>query len=205
MIIEFIYKSRAALFIILGCAIFLFACGRSPIVRFYTLSPTPVTAEGDSDLALLVGPATFPRALDRNQIVTRTSETQFKVDEFHVWSAPLEFDFLRVVGDNIATALNSDHVITYPAEAPYKVDYRILLDVSQFDGNLGQHVTLRARWTIMRPAGEAVAVGTFEVKQPIAAGDDSYDALVAAHSAAAGELSRAIVAELNRLGKPAAD
>lgn len=202
MIIEKIYRNRAAL-AVLACTILLSACGRSPMVKFYTLSPTPVSATGGSDLALVVGPAQFPRALNRSQIVTRASDTQYKVDEYHVWSAPLDFDFLRVVSDNIATALNSDRVVTYPAEPAYKVDYRILLDVLQFDGSLGQSVVLRVRWTIMQSAGDAVAVGTFKNTQTIAEGDDSYDALVAAHSAAVGELSRTLVAEINRLGKPA--
>jgi uncharacterized lipoprotein YmbA len=201
VIIEQIYRNRAAL-IVLACTILLSACGRSPMVKFYTLSPTPVGTTGSSDLALLVGPAEFPRALNRSQIVTRTSDTQFQVNEFHVWSAPLDFDFLRVVSDNIATALKSDRIVTYPAEPPYKVDYRVLLDVLQFDGSLGQSVVLRVRWTIMQSAGDAVAVGTFNNTQTIAEDDDSYDALVAAHSAAVGELSRTLVAEVNRLGKP---
>lgn len=204
MIIERIYRNRATL-IVLACTIILTACGRSPAVKFYTLSPIPVTAGSASELALAVGPAEFPRALNRSQIVTRASDTQYNVDEYHVWSAPLDFDFLRVVGDNLATALKSDRVVIYPVEPPFKVDYRILLDVLQFDGALGQNVKLRVRWTIMQPDGDAVVVGTFENTQIISGDDDSYDALVAAHSAAAGELSKAITAELNRLGKPAAN
>lgn len=204
MIIEPMGRYRAAP-IILASAIIMMACGRSPMVRFYTLSPTQLVDRGaGSELALAIGPSEFPRSLDRSQIVTRASDTQLKVDEYNIWSAPLDFEFLRVLGDNIATELGSDRVVVYPAEPPFTIDYRILLDVLQFEGVLGQDVNLRVRWTIMR-TGDAVAFGTFENRQPIAANDQSYDALVTAHSAAIGELSQAITAELNRLGKPASD
>ena len=183
----------------------LAACGSSPTVTFYALSPGSVTAAGtDSGLAVAIGPAEFPRALDRSQIVTRSSNTRVTVDEFHVWAAPLESEFLRVLGDNVATELNSDRVVVYPMEPQYKVDYRVILDVVQFDGALGGSVTLRVRWTITQPGKAPAAVGTFNNSQTVRGDDQDYDALVAAHSAAIGELSEVISARLRGLGKPAA-
>lgn len=187
------------------CAILLAACGHSPSVQFYSLHPTTALAKTPPlDLALAIGPAQFPRALARSQIVTRAGGSRVNVDEYHVWSAPLEFEFLRVLGDNIARDLQSDRIAVYPSEPAFKLDYRISLDVLQFDGVPGDSVTLRVRWTIAPASGDAVAVGTFEQIQPAASESDDYEALVTAHSATIGALSITLTTKLRELGKPVA-
>ena len=185
-----------------ACALLLVSCSHSPSVQFYGLSPTAAHSGAlPLDMALSIGPAQFPRALARSQIVTRGDGNRVNVDEYHVWSAPLEYEFLRVLGDNIASDIQSDRIAVYPGIANFKVDYRIGLDVLQFDGVPGDSVTLRVRWVIAPPEGEALVTGTFETVQPTGAGDDdSYDSLVAAHSAAIGELGRVITARLRELG-----
>ena len=188
-----------------ACALLLMSCGHSPSVQFYSLTPAAVSSSAAPlDLSLSIGPAQFPRALARSQIVTRAGGNKVNVDEYHVWSAPLEYEFLRVLGDNIAADVQSDRIAVYPATPAFQVDYRILLDVLQFDGIPGESVTLRVRWAFAPPVGEALAVGTFEKVQPTAS-DNSYNALVAAHSAAIGELARTLTAKLRELGKPPAN
>jgi uncharacterized lipoprotein YmbA len=176
----------------------LTACGHSPSVQFYSLHPSPASSSGAPlDLALSIGPAQFPRALARSQIVTRAGGSRVNVDEYHV----LEYEFLRVLGDNIASDIQSDRIAVYPKEAAFKVDYRVTLDILQFDGVPGDSVTLRARWAIAPASGDAVAVGTFEQTQPAHAATeaDNYDALVSAHSALIGDLGVAITAKLREL------
>ena len=184
------------------CTLALTACGHSPTVQFYSLHPSPASSSSAPlDLALAIGPAQFPRALARSQIVTRAGGSRVNVDEYHVWSAPLEYEFLRVLGDNIARDIQSDRIAVYPKEAAFKVDYRVTLDVLQFDGIPGDSVTLRARWAIAPAIGDALAVGTFEQTQPAHAATeaDNYDALVTAHSALIGDLGVAITAKLREL------
>jgi len=189
------------------CAVVLTGCGRSPAVKFYTLSPAPVVAEqAGADLALAIGPAEFPRYLNRKQIVTRLSESQIRVDEYNVWSASLESAFLAVLGDNLTSRLGTKNLAKYPAEPAFAADYRILFDITEFEGVLGQRVTLKTRWTIVGPMrGEVVASGLFEDTQTIDGDDKSYDALALAYSAAIGKLSDALSAQLLELGKPAAE
>ena len=189
---------------VIACALFLAACSHSPTVQFYSLQPAPASVAGEPlDLALAIGPIQFPRALARSQIVTRAGGSKVNIDEYHVWSAPLEYEFLRVLGDNIANDIQSDKIAVYPKEAAFAVDYRITLDVLQFDGAPNDSVTLRARWAIAPPTGEAVAVGTFKKAQPATAAsdEDSYDALVAAHSALIGELAAEIITRLRGMDK----
>jgi uncharacterized lipoprotein YmbA len=197
-------RSKGAALIIVLCATLLAACSHSPSVQFYSLSPTP-TSTGDAplDLALAIGPAQFPRSLARSQIVTRGSGSRVNVDEYHVWSAPLEYEFLRVLGDDIGSDIQSDRIAVYPREPAFNIDYRISLDVLQFDGVPGDSVTLRVRWAIAPPGGDAVAVNTFEITQPTGASEDKegYDALVLAHSAAIGALAKSITEKLRTLDR----
>jgi uncharacterized lipoprotein YmbA len=171
-------------------AVLFIGCS-SPKVKFYTLSPTAVNALAtDKQLAIAIGPTEFPRELMRKQIVTRSSANQIKVNQTHVWSASLQLDFDRTLADNVGTLLDSERVVPYPAQPRFTIDYRVLLDVRQFDGGLGDAVTLRGNWTAIDGAGDVVTVQNFSINQPTDGG--SYEDLVAAHSAAIGSLSAEI-------------
>ena len=185
----------------LVCSLLLQACGSSPTVQFYSLSTRSSAGGSDSGLAVAIGPAQFPRGLARSQIVTRAGANRVDVNEYQVWSAPLESEFLRVLGDNVSRQLGSDHVSVYPREPAFPVDYTVLLDVLQFDGAPGDSVDLRVRWVLLSREGKSIDVGGFERSEPLN-GNQSYDALVAAHSAALGALANSLAERLRALGKP---
>lgn len=177
--------------------------GRSPDVSFYTLSTLPPgsSAGQTPGIALAVGPTEFPRSLSRTQIVTRSGPNQLELDEFNRWGEPLQHGFLRAVGENLSSLLATERVAIYPADALYPVDLRVVLDVQRFDGSLGQAVTLQARWTLLSGAtNEAIAVEQFSTQEAVS--DDSYDALVRAHSAAIEDLSRAIATRIGATPLP---
>jgi hypothetical protein len=176
-------------------------CGSSPAVKYYALNPQVTAGPAATNLAIKVGPAQFPASLDRNQIVTRLSDTQVAVNQYNVWSAPLREQFLRVLGDNLGNALGTDRVVVYPNDAGYSLDYQLLLDVLQFDGKIGGDVTLRVRWTLAAPDGSALESGLFFDSQ--AAGDAGYDGLVAAHNLLVASLARSLASHLENLS-PAA-
>lgn len=174
----------------------LAGCGSSPTVKFYTLSPaSPTTQTGSTDLALAIGPVEFPRSLARSQIVTRLGSTQLDVDEYNVWSAPLETQFLQVLGDNLGSKLGTHQIAVYPKEASFPVQYRVLLDVLQFDGVRGDSVTLRVRWTILQADGNTLVSGLFNKTQTTR--DDGYDGLVAAHSKLVAALATSLAGSLS--------
>lgn len=172
-------------------------CGSSPAVKFYMLSPQSKPEVASSQLAIKVGPADFPRALDRSQIVTRISSTQVAVNQFNVWSAPLESQFLNVLGDDLGNLLGTNSIVTFPNEASGSLDYQILLDVLQFDGAIGGSVSLRTRWSIVAPGRGTLDSGLFE--QSIAVEGNGYDALVAGHSKLVSMLAAALAQRIGAL------
>lgn len=182
---------------LIAASVILSSCGSSPAVKFYTLSPQTAAGTVSSNLAIKIGPADFPRALDRSQIVTRLSSTQQDVNQFNVWSAPLESQFLNVLGDNLGTTLGTYKIVVYPNESAMPIDYQVLLDVVQFDGETGGSVTLRMRWVIASTDGSEVQSGFFSKDQPT--NGAGYDALVAAHSELIAALALSLGSSLQKL------
>lgn len=185
---------------------FLAACSSTPPVAYYTLNTLPEmqqeipAAVMDDTLAIGVGPVEFPKFLDRPQIVTRKSQNQIEVSEFHRWAGSFPGDFSRVLAKNISILLPSDRVAVYPWGEQFSPTYRIKLDVEQFDGRLGERVVLDVTWMVTDQEGtNQLVVRKSLIEEPVS--DKTYEALVVAESNALVTLSRTIVEEIRRLGK----
>jgi uncharacterized lipoprotein YmbA len=166
--------------------------------EFYTLSPLSSVSEVDKttglgdNIAVGVGPLHLPKIIDRPQIVTRIGPNKINVDEFHRWAGSIYEDFLRVVTMNLAVLLQSNLVVAYPWEDYVDPDYRVYLEVQQFDGRLGQYAQLDITWTITgREAREILLVRKSLIREPVRG--EGYDAFVAAKSRLLATLSRQIV------------
>ena len=183
---------------ILMALAFLAGCrSATPPVEFYTLSPLTVLDPADKiaglggNIAVGIGPLQMPKINDRPQIVTRIGPNRINVDEFHRWAGSVYEDFLRVVTMNLATLLQSDLVAAYPWEDYFDPDYRVYLEVQQFDGRLGQQVQLVITWTITgRQARQILLVRKSVIREPVQG--EGYDAFVAAKSRILATLSRQI-------------
>ena len=183
---------------ILMVLVFLAGCrSATPPVEFYTLSPLTVVDPTDKidglggNIAVGIGPLQMPKINDRPQIVTRIGPNRINVDEFHRWAGSVYEDFLRVVTMNLATLLQSDLVAAYPWEDYFDPDYRIYLEVQQFDGRLGQQVQLVITWTITGgQARQILLVRKSVIREPVQG--EGYDAFVAAKSRILTTLSRQI-------------
>jgi hypothetical protein len=186
---------------------FLAACSTTPPVAYYTLNTLPEmqqeipAAVMDDTLAIGVGPVEFPKFLDRPQIVTRKSQNQIEVSEFHRWAGSFPGDFSRVLAKNISILLPSDRVAVYPWGEQFSPTYRVKLDVEQFDGQLGERVVLDVTWMVTDQEGtNKLVVRKSLIEEPVS--DKTYEALVVAESNALVTLSRTIVEEIRKLGTP---
>ena len=185
---------------------FLAACSSTPPVAYYTLNTLPemqqeIPAEVmDDTIAIGVGPVEFPKFLDRPQIVTRKSQNQIEVSEFHRWAGSFPGDFSRVLAKNISILLPSDRVAVYPWGEQFSPTYLIKLEVEQFDGQLGESVVLDVTWMVTDQEGtNTLVVRKSRVEEAVL--DKTYEALVEAKSNGLVTLSRTIVEELRKLGK----
>ena len=185
-------------FLLAGCG------GSSPAVKYYTLNTLREMQQGNAEtiagesIAIGLGPVDFPKSLERPQIVTRKSQNRIEVSEFHRWASSLKGDFSRVLAKNISVLLPASRVAVYPWSDQFSPTYRVILDVEQFDGLLGEHVLLNVTWSVVDQTGaNELVVKNSMIKKAIS--DKGYEALVAAESQALGTLSQAIVDEIRRL------
>lgn len=182
----------------------LVACSSTPPTQFYKLNSLPSGQQENppllpgEDIAVGVGPVVFPEFLDRPQIVTRKSQNQLEISEFHRWAASLPGDFSRVLAKNIAILLPTDRVAVYPWGDTFSPTYQVKLNVEQFDGQLGERVVLEVTWTVVAQEGtNEPLVRRSLMEEPVS--DQTYEALVVAESNALATLSQAIVGEIRRL------
>ena len=181
----------AVLILLAGCR-----SSTSP-VEFYTLAPLAAPEEAvqmeapGRNLAIGVGPLNLPKIIDRPQIVTRVGPNKIYVDEFHRWAGSVYEDFLRALTINLSTLIPSSMVVPYPWEDYFEPDYRVYLEVRQFDGRLGQYAQLDITWTITgREPRDLLLVRKSLIKENFP--NEDYDDLVAAQSRILATLSRQI-------------
>ncbi len=176
------------------------ACASAPS-HFYTLSAVAPQAAAQSKVAIAVGPVTIPPAIDRPQIVVTTGPNQVALDDFNRWASPVQDNLVRVVADNLTAILGTPRVMLYPTIAN-DVDFRVQIEVRNFESTPGKSAALDAVWTVRRIKDGKSETGRTSVREPIEGGA-GYDALAAAHSRAVAKMSQQIADAVRALERPA--
>jgi uncharacterized protein len=175
-----------------------------PPTIFYTLSsirgaetPAPQSSSMP-DLVIGIGPMQFPDYLDRPQIVTRTGLNKLNMAEFNRWGGKLDQDFINIFAENISILLSTDRVVVFPWKGQVAPDYRVSLDIHQFEGQNGDTVLLNVTWSIRGKDDSALPlhVDRSIIRQPVSGQD--YESLVSAYSQAVAELSREVASAIRK-------
>jgi uncharacterized protein len=180
--------------------------GCSPITRYYTLSqvvPAAVPAYAEGVAAVIaVGPVSLPDYVDRPQIVVRTSPNRVEQATFDQWGGSLDDMVPRVLVQDLAIRLPADHVVAFPQVADVAFEYRVPVNISQFDVTTAGDAVVAAHWQVH---GRAGSVAVRETVAHAKAAGPSYDQRAAALSLALGQLTDEIAAALAPLprGVPA--
>jgi uncharacterized protein len=192
---KIIFSVWMVIFMLAGCR------SASTPIEFYTLTPLAGIGEankasglGDA-VAVGVGPLQISKIIDRPQIVSRTGVNKINVDEFHRWAGSLYEDVLRVLTLNLSVLLQSNMVAAYPWEEYFDPDYRIYMEVHQFDGRLGEYALLNITWTVTggQPS-DVLRVRNSVIKEAVQSAD--FEAFVAAKSRILAALSREMASEI---------
>jgi uncharacterized lipoprotein YmbA len=193
-------RNAARLSLVLALGVGPGCFSRTPPPEFFTLRPVATAPLGvpHEGLALAVGPIDFPRYLDRSEIVRRDAANRLVLSGAHRWGGSLKNDMLRVIADDLGTLLGTSEVVIYPTEPRSGVDYRVRLDLREFEASIDGPVVLRLHWSILAgPEEQARVVRASHVEQPLAS--SAWADQVAAQSAALGVASREIAEQLAAL------
>ena len=163
------YSNR---FILLCLSALLTACASAP-TQFYTLeslsrSPVATTTASAKKLLIGIGPLTLPALLDRKGIVTRAENNSVQIAEFDQWAAPLKDNVIAVISKNVAILQPDAIVRAYPWAVYGNVDYRVIIDMTRFDTQLGKSANLEASWAIMEEKNHTIiGNGQTKLQQPL--------------------------------------
>lgn len=181
--------------------------GKGPPTRFFVINslyseenpdrPEPIT-DLDEDIIIGVGPIQLTQALDRPQILIRTSHNEIRRADLERWAMPLTENIVNVVTDNLTHLLTTGSILKFPWKASIPVNYQIVMDITRFDGQPGGNVDLRARWGILSDNGNNVLVkGRSALTEPVEG--DSIAEMVSAQSRLVAKLSLNIAEEIKHL------
>ena len=180
-------------FILLCVSALLSACASTP-TNFYTLEsqsrpPAVTTIASAKKLLIGIGPLTLPALLDRKGIVTRAENNSVQIAEFDQWAAPLQNNVIAVLSKNVATLQPNAIVRAYPWSVYGNVDYRVIIDITRFDMQLGKSANLEASWAIMEEKNHTiVSNGQTKLQQPL--NDASYNSAAQGLSKLLSEFSQ---------------
>ncbi len=182
----------------------LAGCGNTPVAHFYMLTAlgdtgTDSILASDEQKRIGIGPVRLPKYLDRPHIVTRSTDAEIHLSDTYRWAEPLQDNFTRVLAENLSRLLGTDQISIEPSANRSLVDYRITVDVSQFDAGTDGDVILIAYWSIYDRDSRNLA-GTNKSEIILTAGQSaSHAEIVRVLSAALGRLSREISVSISKL------
>lgn len=184
----------------LACMLAALGAGcSSPPSKFYTLSAIGSPPSTPLSVSVLVGPVSVPSVIDRPQIVVTTGPNQVAVDEFSRWASPVQDNLARVIADDLGTALGTSRVMLYQSPLGAEVDYRVQVEVRNFETAPGQYASLEALWSVRRLKDGKTETGHTMLREAVAT--EGFDALAAAHSRSVAKMSQQIADVLRALAR----
>lgn len=183
----------------------LSGCARSPERSYYTLrsdaaAPTSADRPGSPGIprTVVIDSLTVPETVDRVQMVTRKAGTaQLDISDSHRWAEPLSAEIAAVLADSLSTHLRGALVIP-PNQSAYPTapDRRIRVDITRFEGVLGQSVSLEAVYVIPKSEVRAGYEGRSRIEERMTSAD--YDGLTLAYRRALDRLGQEMALRLER-------
>lgn len=131
-------------------SLLLGACGSSPPVRYFSLSPSQPHQDQDTAIVLGLGPLRVPEYLNRSQLVTRGNGSELEVHEFSRWAEPLDSALHRVLSADVDSIMDNVAVYPFPWETLVnkQVHYRLLGDIMRFEADRTGRVVLEVQWGV---------------------------------------------------------
>jgi uncharacterized lipoprotein YmbA len=184
------------------------ACNTTSPSTYYMLTASGTRTPSGSMPSLGIGPIEVPQYLNRNGIVYGTDNNQLVISSYERWAEPLSDGIERVLGFNLALAMDTQSLQTYPWARGQGPDYGVQVNVLSMDANESE-ASLVAEWRIRAPTDKRmVSHRISRLTTPISASAFSAAAIASAYSELLRLLSEdiavAIRADMERPGQQAA-
>lgn len=137
--------------LILTFGLLLSACGRSPESQFYVLnpiSPQQNKLKAYNHLRIGINQIHSPAYMTKPQVMIHCSAQEVKLEEYHRWVENLAKNTQRVIEANLATLLPGAALVSEPWDVSFKPNYRLQVDISQFEVDNRGNSRLSAEYLI---------------------------------------------------------
>ncbi|HHJ19948.1 MAG TPA: membrane integrity-associated transporter subunit PqiC [Gammaproteobacteria bacterium] len=185
--------------ILMLTTLLLGACGSTPPSHFYLLTPMATVVEaGDNSrhVGIGVGPLRFPEYLSRDTIVRYETDSRVTIAETQRWAEPLEYNFSRVLAENLSRLLQSDKVLRYPWAPWRKPDYQLVMDVMRFEAGDNGKVELVVQWALLEGKNKKPLLEKHS--RFVQSATEDFDSIVNAHSQALAAFSQEVAAVIRQ-------
>lgn len=167
----------------------------TPVVSSDNAAPAGVASESHT-ITVGLGPISVPRYLDRPEVVTRLTDTEFSVSDTDRWGEPLDTGVSRVLTQDLSSELPRLEVVPFPWSKKTQIDYRVSVEFLRLERTADGKAEVQAIWTIRKGLDKQfVQRGTTTTTR--AAGTDQRSAS-AALSEGVAQVSRDIAQALKR-------
>ncbi len=180
-----------------GCA--FMSAPETPTTRFFLLTSdaergSATTRTALPDLALGVGPFSFPTYLDRPQMVRRSGTNQIEFSQFNRWAEPVNRGFQRILAEDLGDTLGTSRIVLFPWYE-MRLDLQVKGEVLRFESTGDGHVVIECIWTLYHPGDDTYLVTRHEsLERDI--DSDRPEEIAAGLSALIGDLSERIAEAL---------
>jgi uncharacterized lipoprotein YmbA len=178
----------------------LAACGVLKPVEDSTVShvldpAVPERAVTGYSPAIAIARPSLPGYLDRQQLVSRSTDGRVIMNSNHLWAEPLDAGISRVTAMNLGRLTNSLSI--QPVETFVTMDYDRLLEIriSRFEPDAGGDLVLECTWKLQPVSGRVTNPRPFLTRIPAAgeaAASNPQDTRVTAMNEALARLAREI-------------
>jgi uncharacterized protein len=176
--------------------------------RFFVLTPTAgsgrvaAAQSGDRPLTVGLGPVTIPRYLDRPEVVTRLSDTEFSVSDTDRWAEPLGVNVSSVIKQDLAAESPAIQIVSFPWSSKTHIDYRVAVDFHHLERSADGQAVVQALWTVRTADDRMLQSSTTTAAG--AAGDKNQSSAAAALSRGVAQVSADIAHALAEYSVPKA-
>lgn len=159
----------------------------------------PERAVTGSSPAVAIARPSLPGYLDRQQLVSRSSDGRVLMNSYQLWAEPLDAGISRVTAINLGRLSNSLNI--QPVEAFVTLDYDRLLEirVSRFEPDASGNLVLECTWKLQPVSGRVTSPRNFRTAIAVPGPRDPMSPqteIVAAMNEALARLAREIARSL---------
>ncbi|MBU0972664.1 MAG: PqiC family protein [Proteobacteria bacterium] len=179
--------------------------GVNPVTptQFYVLNPMDhdpgfvEKTQASFPLSVEIASLHLPQYLEKPQIITRSHQNRLEIAEYHQWGGNLRKNMIRVLAQNMSQLLASPNISMAPFRPLPPPDFRINVEVMQFESDDRGRIHFSAQWRLSRGKdGKLLTTRMENLKSPVPDTLPDFDRIVFVMGELLGDFSHLIAREI---------